>query len=307
MVKRIGHRYAVAAAAVCGIALLILALRAGALRADAMEGGGSLGRAVDDRAGAVLQSSVAATGTVEPRGYFPIMFRDWFEEYTASEYFEPPVPEGWPAGSVRNTVNVREEFNYGPFVDGDGSTVYQVGVRDNYDHVFVTGPLYVLKDFEYQVWMRRKSCSSDQALEYGVLISPVPIDPAHPNADDVITFQNQLGFTTGGWWWIKRWEVNSVGDADAVEKIGNARTDALTEKCGFWNVIRIERVGNTLTFKVTNQSRGVDNFVTVHTYTPGPGAPPLYDMYYVGFFAAHAGFSDWRYYQYDNVYVHAYP
>jgi hypothetical protein len=306
MVKRIGHRYAVAAAAVCGIALLILAMRAGALSVDAMEGGTSVGSAVAGRAGAALQPTVAATGTLEPRAYFPIIVRNWFEEYTVWEDFEPPVI-GWPEGSVRNVVTVREEFNYGPYVDPDKQTVYQIGIRDNDDHVFVTGPIFVLKDFEYQAQMRRKSCSTDQAFEYGILISPVPIDPAHPEAEDVITFQNQIGFTTGGWWWVKRWDVSSVGAADAVEKIANDRTDALTEECNIWNVMRIERSGNTLTFKVTNEKRGIDNFQTVATYTPGPGMPPLYDQYYVGFFAAHPGITTWRYYQYDTVYAHAAP
>jgi hypothetical protein len=306
MAKRIGYRYAVAAAAICGIALLILAMRAGALRAGAMEGGASGLTTASGGTGQLLQSSVAATGTVEPRGYFPILARDWFEEYSIEDGFGPPLP-GWPAGSVRNVVTVREEFNYGPYEDADKSKVYQIGVRDNDDHVFLTGPLYVLKNFEYQAWMRRKSCATDQAFEYGILISPVPIDPAHPQAEDVITFQSQLGFGDKGFWWVKRWDVSSVGVADAVEKIGNDRTDALTEECNIWNVMRIERVGNTLTFKVTNQRRGIDNFQTVATYTPGPGKPLLHDQYYVGFFAAHPGVTEWRYYQYDNVYVHAYP
>lgn len=308
MVNRMGRRYAVAAAAICGLALVVLAMRAGALRADAMDSGVSVQGALDGRPGAVLQSSVAATGTMEPRAHFPISFRDWFEEYTIQDDFNPPLP-GWPAGSVRNVVTVREEFNYGPFVDPDGSEVYQIGVRDNDDHVFVTGPVYVLKNFEFEAWMRRKSCSQDQALEYGILISPTPIDPAHPNANDVITFQSQLGFASqgGSFYWIKRWNVNSVGNALKIEDIGNDWSDAITEQCNHWNVLRIERVGKTLSFKATNEVRGLGNWASLGTYTPGPGAPALYDQYYVGFFVAHAGFSDWRYYQYDNVYVHAYP
>ncbi|HUT20667.1 MAG TPA: hypothetical protein VM366_16035, partial [Anaerolineae bacterium] len=167
------HRYAAAAAAICGVVLLILAMRAGALRANAM-GGSALGQTISDGGmGQVLQNGL------EPRAYFPILVRDWFEEFTAIEDFEPPLT-GWPEGSVRNTVTVHEEFNYGPFVDGDGSTVYQIGIRDNFDHVFVTGPLYVLKNFEYQAWMRRLSADRDQLFEYGILISPTPIDPAHP-------------------------------------------------------------------------------------------------------------------------------
>ncbi len=306
MARRIRHPYVAAAAAVCGIALLVLVMRAGALRAGAMEGGGGGLAATGKGSGQVLQSSVAATGTVEPRAYFPILAHSWFEEITAREDFEPPVT-GWPEGSVRNVVTVREEFNYGPYVDPDKQTVYQIGIRDNSDHVFVTGPIFALENFEYQAWMRRKSCSTDQAFEYGILISPVPIDPAHPEAEDVITFQNQIGFTTGGWWWVKRWNVSSVGQADAVEKIANDRTSALTEECNIWNVMRIERSGNTLTFKVTNEKRGIDDFQTVATYTPGPGKPALYDQYYVGFFAANADITTWRYYQYDNVYVHAAP
>jgi hypothetical protein len=306
MAQRLRHPHFAAAAIVCGVALLVLVMRAGALRAGAIGSGGAELAAIDRATGQRLQSSMAPTATLEPKAYFPILAHSWFEEITASENFEPPVI-GWPEGSVRNVVSVREEFNYGPYVDPDKQTVYQVGIRDNDDHVFLTGPLFVLKDFQYQAWMRRKSCKTDQAFEYGILISPTPIDPAHPEAEDVITFQNQIGFTTGGWWWVKRWDVDSVGQADAVEKIDNDRTSALTEECNIWNVMRIERSGNTLTFKVTNEKRGIDDFQTVATYTPGPGDPPLHDQYYVGFFAAHPGITTWRYYQYDNVYVHAAP
>jgi len=312
MARRMRHPYVAAAAAVCGVALLVLVMRAGALHAGAMEGGGGGLATIDTGSGQVLRSSVAATGTVEPRAYFPILAHSWFQEITASEDFEPPVV-GWPEGSVRNVVSVREEFNYGPFVDPDQQTVYQLGIRDNDDHVFLTGPIFVLKDFEYQVKMRRHHsdsegpCPQDQAFEYGILISPVPIDPAHPKAEDVITFQSQLGYDPLGWWWVKRWNVSSVGQADSVEKIANDHTSALTEECNIWNVMRIERSGNTLTFKVTNEKRGIDKFQTVATYTPGPGDPPLHDQYYVGFFAAHPDLTTWRYYQYDNVYAHAAP
>jgi hypothetical protein len=295
-----GQRYAGAAAAICGIALLILALRAGALRADAIETGSGLGSAVES-GGAVLHSTLAQTGTVEPKAYFPIMARNWFEEYTVTENFEPPVA-GWPQGSVWNAIDVHEEFNYGPFVDGDGSTVYQIGVKDNYDHVFLTGPLYALKNFEYEVWMRRLSAERDQLYEYGILISPTPIDPAHPYAEGVYTFQLRLGY--GGIWLVKKWDVLSLDNHPGSE-IAEGASAALTEGYKQWNQLRIRRVGDTLYFDATHGNT-----------PPAPGAwanlashtdPALPDQFYVGFYAAHAGVTMWRYYQYDNVYVHSYP
>ena len=295
MVKRMRHRYAAAAAAICGIALLVLAMRAGALRADAM-GGSALGQTVSD--GGMRQ--VLQNG-LEPRAYFPILARDWFEEFEVTEDFEPPVT-GWPEGSVRNVVTVREEFNYGPFVDGDGSTVYQLGIRDNFDHVFLTGPLYVIKNFEYQVWMRRLSGDDDQLFEYGILISPTPIDPAHPDAEGVYTFQIQLGFK--GAWWVKKWDVYGLDDHPA-DTIDHGETGAVTEGKKQWNQLRIRRVGDTLYFDAThgNSAPGPGDWTNLLTHTDHS----LPDQFYVGIFGAHPNFTIWRYYQYDNVYVHAYP
>ena len=295
MVKRMRHRYAAAAAAICGVVLLILAMRAGALRANAV-GGSALGQTVSD--GGMRQ--VLQNG-LEPRAYFPILVRDWFEEFTAIEDFEPPLT-GWPEGSVRNTVTVHEEFNYGPFVDGDGSTVYQMGIRDNFDHVFVTGPLYVLKNFEYQAWMRRLSADRDQLFEYGILISPTPIDPAHPYAEDVYTFQIQLGYN--GAWWVKKWDVYSLDDHPA-DTIDHGQTGAVTEGYKQWNQLRIRRVGDTLYFDATHGSTAPNpgDWVNLLTHTDHS----LPDQFYVGFFGAHPNSTMWRYYQYDNVYVHAYP
>jgi len=295
MVKRMRHRYAAAAAAICGIVLLILAMRAGALRANAMAGS-ALGQTVSGgRVGQVLQNGL------EPRAYFPIVAREWFEEFTASENFDPPVT-GWPAGSVRNVVTVHEEFNYGPFVDDDGSTVYQLGIRDNFDHVFLTGPLYVLKNFEYEAWMRRLSADRDQLLEYGILISPTPIDPAHPYAEGVYTFQIQQGYS--GAWWVKKWNVYDL-DTHPAQKIAHGESSAVTEGYKQWNQLRIRRVGDTLYFDAThgNTPPGPGDWVTLARH-PDPGLP---DRFSVGFFGAHPNITMWRYYQYDNVYVHAYP
>lgn len=295
MVKRMRHRYAAAAAAICGIALLILAMRAGALRADAMGRSMPVQTVSDVGTGQVLQNGL------EPRAYFPILARDWFEEYTMQDDFDPPLP-GWPAGSVRNVVTVREEFNYGPFVDGDGSTVYQLGMRDNFDHVFLTGPLYVLKNFEYEAWMRRLSAERDQQLEYGILISPTPIDPANPHAEGVYTFQIQLGYS--GAWWVKKWDVYNL-DTHPAQKIANGASSVVTEGYKQWNQLRIRRVGDTLHFDAThgNTPPGPGDWVNLASHTD----PSLPDQFYVGFFGAHPNITMWRYYQYDNVYVHAYP
>jgi hypothetical protein len=289
MVKRVRRPYAAAAAAACGLALLVLVTRAGALRAGAMESGGIELAALGKGVGQLLQSSIAPTVTLEPKAYFPILAHNWFKEITANEDFDPPVT-GWPEGSVRNTVDVHEEFNYGPFVDGDTSTVYQVGIRDNFDHVFVTGPLYVLKNSEYQAWMRRLSADRDQLFEYGILISPTPIDPAHPEAE--------------GAWFVKKWDVHSLDDHPA-ETIGHGQTSAVTEGYKQWNQLRIRRVGNTLYFDAThgNSMPGPGDWKNLLAYTD-PGLP---DQFYVGFFAAHPNLTLWRYYQYDNVYVHAAP
>jgi len=302
MLKRIGNRYAVVAAVICGAALLILTMRAAALRAEAMGDGTTVGNAVVGQARGLLQATIASTGTLEPRAYFPVVFRDWFQEYTVQEHFDPPVV-GWPEGSVRNTITVHQEFNYGPLVDeGDGSTVYQVGIRDNNDHVFLTGPVQTLEDFEYEVWMRRLSDQPDQQYEYGILISPTPIDPAHPSAEGVYSFQIQLGYK--GAWWVKKWNVYSLTDHPA-ETIAHGETPAVTEAYKQWNQFRIRRVDDTLYFDATHGSTppAPGAWVTLASHTDHS----MPDQFYTGFFGAHAGITMWRYYQYDNVYVHAHP
>jgi hypothetical protein len=264
--------------------------------------------------------------------YMPVASRAWFQEYTYQHNFNPPASTWtWPAGSYfrsglassedsllnqhympQELEDVDEygiataiQFRYGYLHDTDGSDVYYISVEDNYDHVYLTGPASeayaVGEHWEYEAWMRRATDKDVTLREYGILISPTPIDPKHPEADDVYTFH--IRNWDPGYWLVKKWDVYGSDDhpGDEIKK----GTGKLSTSHKVWNQFRIERDGNTLRFKIDHGS-SPPNWSTispVYTLTD----PNLADVYYVGFFAANNEISSWREWQFDNVYVHAAP
>lgn len=251
----------------------------------------------------VFLDDIQVRTTYDTRTFLPLIFRDWFEEYTYTENFEPPYQSpAWPYGSVRNAASVDEEFAYGYMKDGDGSNVYFISIRDNYDHVFLTGPAYVMGDtWDYRAYMRRASSDGVDLREYGILISPTPINPKNPDADGVYTFHIRMGY--GGLWLVKKWDIYSLGSRKGYEQgwPWKGTTGHLTEAVDKWNTFRIRRRGDTLYFDAMKEGEsGLYEITHIDI-------PDLADTYYVGFFASNNAVTSWREWQFDNVYIHAEP
>lgn len=273
----------------------------------------------------VFLDNVQVRATYDVTTYLPVVPNDWFIEYTYTEDFEPPW-SNWPYGyhyvasmadDLRqdpvHSLNVHEfedtdeygiataiQFSYGYKHDDDGSNIYYISVEDNYDHVFLTGPAYLNGDnWEYEAWMRRATDSGTDLREYGLLISPTPIDPKNPSAEDVYTFH--MRHWDNGIWVVKKWDIHNSDDhpADEIER----GTGNITRDYKVWNQFRIERRGNTLYFKLQRDPYNPGSYQTVYTLTD----PALSEMYYIGFFVANHAVSTWREWQFDNVYVHAAP
>jgi hypothetical protein len=263
--------------------------------------------------------------------YLPVVPNNWFQEYTYQHNFNPPASTWtWPAGYYFRSVPTMSEddtlyqhylpqeldgdeygiataiqYSYGYLHDSDGSDVYYISVEDNFDHVFLTGPaseaFAMGEHWEYEAWMRRATDKDVNLREYGILISPTPLDPKHPKGDGIYTFH--IRNWDDGYWLVKKWEVNSTDDHPGDEIEGG--TGGLSDNYKTWNQFRIERDGDTLRFKIDHGS-SPPNWSTispVYTMTD----PNLADTYYVGFFAANNEISSWREWQFDNVYVHAAP
>ena len=245
----------------------------------------------------VFLDNVQVRTTYDTRTYLPLIFRDWFQEYTYTDNFNRPYQSpAWPYGSVRNAASVDEEFSYGYFED-----LYHIKVRDNYDHVFLTGPAYVLGDnWEYKADIRRASSDGVDLREYGILISPTRINVKSPRADDVYTFHIRMGLN--GHWLVKKWDIYSLGSRDGDERSDwKGYTSHLTEDVKKWNTLRIRRRGNTLYFDAMKE--GESGLYQIKQITIND----LADTYYIGFYASNRTVSSWREWQFDNVYVHAEP
>ncbi len=280
----------------------------------------------------VFLDNVQVRTTYDASAFLPVIYRDWFQEYTYTHNFDPPSSTWtWPNGYYIRSVSemlgdgyayseiapyefedsddfgiaTAIQFAYGYKQDADTSHVYYISIEDNHDHVFLTGPsdAYALGDnWQYEAWMRRASDGDVNVREYGIMISPSPMDPRYPGGDNVYTFHIRLWTPDpDGTWIVKKWKVNSSDDHPAYwEQKGNS--GLVSEANHVWNVFRIERSGDTLYFRLAPGGNPT-NLQTVHTVTDAN----LADKYYVGFYAANAEISAWREWQFDNVSVHAAP
>ncbi len=236
------------------------------------------------------------------RVYLPAVMRDYFAGYEYRDDFE-----NWSSGWVYGSVNIKnpdgstsDKFSYGYKRDDDGSKVYYIRVSDNTDHVFLTGPQEARRNFEYEAYLRLATYESPPSWgdEYGILISPVPIDPANPSAQPVYTLQIRL-YRGGGnpRYLVKKWQVYGLHNHPGDELVQQEEGTFITQQPKVWNIFRIERRDDTLDFFVRTQSTGWK-----HVYTLTDDSLP--DVLYIGFYAAHT--KDYSYameFQFDNVYL----
>ena len=246
--------------------------------------------------------------------YLPLAINDWFAAYEYQDNFSD-WDSGWPYGD-RRTVNpdgsVSEEFSYGYYRDvDDGSRVYRIFVRDDGDHVFLTGPqsVYAMRNFRYEASLRRvRVDGKDPPVwgdEYGILISPVQIDPKHPSGGPVYTLQVRLYVTGSGVqrWVVKRWTIEGSFRRSGDELGQGQESTFLTQDNKVWNRFKIEREGDVLKFFISSEEKS-GQWKQVLTVTDDT----LPDKMYIGFYAAHT--KEYSYnmeYQFDNVYLYAYP
>ena len=247
-------------------------------------------------------SIVAAQGTqaMTPRAYLPLVQKEWFKEYWYEDGFQD-TGSGWPWGS--------NGFDYGYKTNADTTKVYHIEMDDEDDIVFLTGPQYAMGNFVYDVQLRR--ATQKQPLkwgdEYGILISPTPIDPENPFGASVYTFQIELkiGDDEDSFYSISKWSDLHDPTRDVLKR--TAESEFITDLARFWNRLTITRTGSTLYFYLTRVE--ADHWMPwQHVYTHLDNTLP--DTVYIGFYASHSGDDLGEYkieFQFDNVSLHAYP
>ena len=237
---------------------------------------------------------------MEPRLYMPLVNKSWFVAYTYQDGFEN-VNSGWPWGSG--------EFDYGYKTDPDGTQVYHVRMDGQEDVVFVTGPAQASGVFEYRAIMRRATTEQPRQWgdEYGLLLSPTPIDPKNRAGSGVYTFEIelQIGSGTDTYFTVSKWSDVNAKSRTILKRA--AEGSYLTGGAKIWNQLKIERSGDTLSFFVSRQEgAGFLPWKKVFDHTD----PSLPDSMYIGFYSKHAegAFEDYIVeFQFDTVYVSAHP
>jgi len=242
-------------------------------------------------------SGIRSTQEITSSLYLPVVANRFFEAYTYSDDFE-----NWGSGWTWGT----SPFSYGYFKDGDGLRVYHLRLDDEYELAFVTGPqleAYALADFEYRASIRRgDELPKYWYDEYGILLSPEPIDPAHPSGAGVYTFYIKLRIddTLDSFYGISKWDALSRDKRTVL--VEQAEGEYITDEAKFWNQFKIVRSGDTLTFFVTREH--VTGWKEVYSLTDSS----LPFQFYVGFYAMHSkdDFGDYEVeFQFDNVWVDA--
>lgn len=271
-------------------------------------------------------SSAQGTLGVSGKTFLPVVFRNFFQGYEKTDNFTN-WGSGWPAGNKR-TLNpdgsVAEEYSYGYKVDNtlgglNNPTgkypvtlggLYHIWVRDDGDHVFLTGPesLAVVQNFTFAASLRRVTPPVRDGDEYGILISSQPINGLDQWSDLVYTFQVRV-FTDPNTRRavVKKWQLKGnhsryvfPGSEQVFQKDG-----WLTGNQNWWNRFYIIRQGNTLHFCMQSEETWEKwNEACVYNVTDNS----LPEKLYIGFYAAHV--KDYAYnmeYQFDDVYIKSTP
>jgi len=260
--------------------------------------------------------------------HLPTLFRNWFLPFTYQDTFSN-WDSGWPYGGIRRESSgvfvagepeedivdlaggvypfVALEYSWGYMKDADypAQSRYFIWVRDNGDHVWLTGPAQTLQNFDFHADARlwTTEMPAEWGDEYGILLSPTAISPSSPKGNGVYTFQIRLKRSDSGipQWVVKKWSIQDTGTHPGDELAKGTRTDRITQEPKFFNILRIERNGNKLRFEVTREGM---SWVEVASVTDNS----LPERLYIGFYAAHTGnYSYNMEYHFDNVYLYSYP
>ena len=197
------------------------------------------------------EPTIQITHTHAYTTHLPIVARGYFVAYTYQDNFDD-WGSGWPWGT--------SPFKYGYKEDGDGSRVYRIDVQDEYEMAFITDPhdqAYAPGNFEYEVWMRIGSSQVPLYWydEYGLLLSPKPIDPAAPVGSNVYTFQIKLRIADDrdSSYSVAKWSTLDRSNRSILVEVEEG--DYITDVAKVWNRFRITRSGDTLDFYLTHEGK----------------------------------------------------
>ena len=234
--------------------------------------------------------------------YMPMIGKGHFEEYWYEDEFSD-LGSGWPWGSGSG-------FSYGYKEDADTSDVYHTRLTAENRYVFMTGPAYALPDFEFITYMRRATSEMPAwwGDEYGILVSPTQIDPTNPFGEDVYTFAIQI-YVSGNkdpHYVVTRWDIQDMDNRTNTVLKDDLSGGKLVNTAKIWNRLRITRTGNKLKFYISTQEGGGYTAWGDHVYKITDDNLP--DVLYIGFFSYHQDGNEGAIeFQYDNVWVHAWP
>jgi hypothetical protein len=301
---------------VLGSLLLVIALRASSAQASAVQAGVAPDVQTNAR-GSIVAAQAQPTGTqtvylplVRKTSvvYLPMIIATRFTAYSYHDNFDDRG-SGWPYGSVSEYNGRSAKFQYGYKEASDGSEVYHIRVVDLDDYVFLTGPEPAVGNFVYDVIMRRVTSEKPKrsGLEYGLLLSPKPIDPSNPVGESVYTFQIRLRRSTDDdpSWLIEKWRIDGLWDPVTVLSVPAEETEYLTAESGFWNRLKIIRTRNKLDFYLTTEKDdGWRSWQHVHSLTDD--ALPY--QLYIGFYAFHTKEVSYPFeFQFDGLHLNVTP
>ena len=248
--------------------------------------------------------TISAQDTLTPVAYLPVTTNGYWTERWEEEFFQD-YSGAWPYSTTS------EPFAYGYKTDGDGSKVYHIGMDDEGDLAFVTGPMWVAGHFEYGALFRRGMLEQPRFYydECGILISPAPIaDPYHPSGSNVYSFGIQYKYGSGvnSSYIIARWNALNMNNRAVlwVEEEGYN----LTDEAKFWNWFTISRAGDTLSFSLKRWIGPPANWTSGETSSFTHTDATLPDELYVGFYAYHSLDDKGAYrleFQFDDVRTHS--
>lgn len=288
---------------------------------------------VEDRSDSAFAGARRFAAQVTPADtnlYMPMVFKNLYIAYDYAEGFGDRST-GWAHGTrtVYNSDGTKSDeyaFGYkedsrhltGPYgrVYSDGR-VYYLWAMDDGDHVFVTGPsdkAYTNQDFTYEVSLRLASDNKELGDEYGILISPVPLDPKNPDSQGKYVYTLQIRLLPSNnadkYWVFKRWVIHNSHDHPADELAQSWGNQSwLTVTTLWWNHFKVKRTGNTLQMW-TNAEESWDKSHLVVTRDLSLDFNPVPDKFYVGFYMAHSSQFGWRYdleAQFENLTLHCTP
>lgn len=238
-------------------------------------------------------SEIRVSQVLTPAAYLPLVTKGYF---IAFDYFDgfDNLNSGWPYGT--------NPFAYGYLTDSDGSKTYFLKVDQEYEMGWVTASTQAPGNFDLEVAGRRVNLPKYWFDEYGVFISPTPIDPQNPSASGVYTLIVELKVGEQPSYAVHKWPSLNRNNRTTVVK--QVETVYITQVAKAWNYFRVKRRGDTVEFWVARQNQSGEKLAASVTDSNLPG------ILYVGVYAMHSKDDQGDYaieFQYDYVDLSAWP